>query len=183
MSIFIALLRGINVGKAKRVPMAELRTLLGELGYSAITTILNSGNVVFNADSGTTAQHAGAIAAAIVARMNIEVPVIVKSATELVAIVAENPLAGNAADHSRLLVAFAQDDKALDMLAAITPLVLPPEQFVLGKHAAYLDCVSGILESKAGDALLGKIGRSANATTRNWATVLKLHALAAGPAL
>jgi uncharacterized protein (DUF1697 family) len=181
MSIFIALLRGINVGKAKRVPMAELRTLLGELGYSNITTILNSGNVVFNADSGTTAQHAGAIAAAIAAKLNVEVPVIVKSAKELAAIV--TPLAGNAADHSRLLVAFAQDDKALDLLAAITPLVLPPEQFVLGKHAAYLDCVSGILESKAGDALLGKIGRSANATTRNWATVLKLQALAAGPAL
>ncbi len=178
MSQFIALLRGINVGRAKRVPMAELRTLLGELGYSAVTTILNSGNVVFDASIGTPAQHAGAIAAAIAAQMNVDVPVIVKSAKELAAIVAENPLAGNAADHSRLLVAFAQDDKALATLDAITALVLPPEQFVLGNHAAYLDCVSGILESKAGDALLGKIGKAANATTRNWATVLKLYALA-----
>lgn len=178
MSQFIALLRGINVGRAKRVPMAELRTLLGELGYTNVTTILNSGNVVFDASNGTPAQHAGAIAAAIAAQMNVDVPVIVKSAKELAAIVAANPLSGNAADHSRLLVAFAQDDKALAALDAITPLVLPPEQFALGKHAAYLDCVSGILESKAGDALLGKIGKAANATTRNWATVLKLHALA-----
>jgi uncharacterized protein (DUF1697 family) len=43
------------------------------------------------------------------------------------------------------------------------------------KHAAYLHCASGIVESKAGEALLGKAGTSA--TTRNWATTLKLYAL------
>jgi uncharacterized protein (DUF1697 family) len=74
------------------------------------------------------------------------------------------------------LVAFVQDLKALTGLAAVEPLVVPPEQFVVGKHAAYLLCAAGILESKAGEALLGKAGRSA--TTRNWATVLKLQALA-----
>ena len=47
---------------------------------------------------------------------------------------------------------------------------------MLGRHAAYLHCPAGILESRAGEALLGKLGRAA--TTRNWATVLKLHALA-----
>jgi uncharacterized protein (DUF1697 family) len=51
-----------------------------------------------------------------------------------------------------------------------------PEQFAAGKSAAYLLCAAGILESKAGAAFLGKAGKSA--TTRNWATVLKLHALA-----
>ena len=60
---------------------------------------------------------------------------------------------------------------------SIETLVMPPESFVLGKYAAYLYCANGILESKAGEALLGKLGRSA--TTRNRATTLKLHALAA----
>jgi uncharacterized protein (DUF1697 family) len=73
-------------------------------------------------------------------------------------------------------VAFVQDTKALTGLAAIEPLVVPPERFAMGKHAAYLLCAAGILESKAGVSLLGKGGKSA--TTRNWATVLKLHALA-----
>ena len=54
--------------------------------------------------------------------------------------------------------------------------MVPPEQFAVGKNAAYLLCAKGILENKAGEALLGKAGKSA--TTRNWATVVKLQALA-----
>ncbi len=176
MPTFAILLRGINVGEAKRVPMAELRALLAGLGYTGVATVLNSGNAVFQAAQGTPAQHATAIAAAISAKLGFEVPVIVKSAKELAAIVSENPLAAKAADPSRLLVAFTQDTKALSGLAAIGSLLIPPEQFELGKHAAYLHCVGGILQSTAGKALLGKAGRSA--TTRNWATVLKLQALA-----
>ena len=103
----------------------------------------------------------------------------VKSAKELAAIVAENMLASAAVDPSRLLVAFVQDGKALSNLAAVAALVSPPEQFLIGKNAAYLLCPSGILESKAWEGLLGKAGKSA--TTRNWTTVLKLHALADEP--
>jgi uncharacterized protein (DUF1697 family) len=57
---------------------------------------------------------------------------------------------------------------------------VPPERFAIGKKAAYLLCAAGILESKAGEALLGKTGKLATATSRNWATVLKLQALARG---
>lgn len=64
MPKFVALLRGVNVGRAKRVPMAELRSLLGELGYTSVATLLNSGNAVFHAPKGTSAQHAADIAAA-----------------------------------------------------------------------------------------------------------------------
>jgi uncharacterized protein (DUF1697 family) len=176
MPTFVALLRGINVGKAKRVPMAELRALLAGQGFTGVATLLNSGNAVFRATRGTSAGHAAGIGTAISAKLKVEVPVIVKSAKELAAIVSGNPLAGKAQDHSRLLVAFVQDTKALSELEAIGRLVAPPEQFVVGRHAAYLDCVTGILESKAWKALLGQAGRSA--TTRNWATVLKLMALA-----
>ena len=176
MPTFVALLRGVNVGKAKRVPMAELRALLSGLGYTGVATLLNSGNAVFRAARGTPAKHSADIAAAISARLNIDVPVIVKSASELAAIVSENPVEAAADEHSRYLVAFFQDTKALSGLAAIESLAVPPEQFAVGKNAAYLLCAAGILESKAGEALLGKAGKSA--TTRNWATVLKLQALA-----
>ena len=178
MPIFVALLRGINVGKAKRVPMAELRALLSGLGYTSVTTLLNSGNAIFYAATGTSAKHATDIAAAIAHQLKVEVPVIVKPATELAAIISENPIQAEASEHSRLLVAFVQGTKALSGLAAVESLVAPPEQFAVGKHAVYLLCPTGILESKAWEALLGKAGRSA--TTRNWATVLKLHALASG---
>jgi len=175
MQIFIALLRGINVGKAKRLPMADLRALLVKLGYTGVATLLNSGNAVFQAATGTPAKHAENIASAIATNLKLEVPVIVKSAKELQAVVAENRLALGAANHSHLLAIFAQHIKALSELGAVESLVVAPEQFALGKNAAYLHCTNGILNSKAGEALLGKSGKLV--TTRNWATVLKLQAL------
>ena len=178
MPTFIALLRGVNVGKAKRVPMAELRAVLDELGYTDVETLLNSGNAVFRAARGAPAGHATRIAAGIVERLGVEVPVIVLSAATLNAVVADNALAPVADDPSRLIVALVQDPASLADVAAIAPLVVPPERFLVSEHAAYLHCASGILESKAGAALLGKAGRSA--TTRNWATVLKLQAMAEG---
>ena len=176
MHTFVALLRGVNVGKAKRVSMAELRALLSGLGYTGVATLLNSGNAVFHTPGGTPAKHSADIAAAISRRLKMEVQVIVKSASELAAVISENPLKAKAEEHPRFLVAFVQDRKALSSLAVIGPLVVPPEKFSIGKNAAYLLCATGILQSKAWNALLGKAGRSA--TTRNWATVLKLQALA-----
>lgn len=170
MPAFIALLRGVNIGKAKRVPMAELCALLTGLGYTDVATLLNSGNAVFTARKGRSAKHATDISAAILTKLKIGVPVIVKSESELAAIVAENPVKAGDGDHSRLLVAFVQDANVLPSLAAIASLVVTPEKFAVGKHAAYLFCARGILESKAWEALLGK-----PVTTRNWATVLKLQ--------
>ncbi|MDP2680340.1 MAG: DUF1697 domain-containing protein [Rhodoferax sp.] len=177
MPKFVALLRGINVGKAKRIAMADLRALLTELGYTDVATLLNSGNAVFRATKGTQAKHAATIAAAISEQLKVEVPVIVKSAKELSAIVGENQLAEQANNHSHLLVVFAQDNAMLSGLGAVESLVVLPERFLVGKNAAYLHCAAGILESKAGRVLLGNAGRSV--TTRNWATILKLQALVA----
>jgi uncharacterized protein (DUF1697 family) len=86
MTTFIALLRGVNVGRAKRVPMSEFRTLLAGLGYTGVATLLNSGNAVFRATSGAGSQHATDIARAIARSLKVEVPVIVKSAKDLAAI-------------------------------------------------------------------------------------------------
>jgi uncharacterized protein (DUF1697 family) len=175
MPAFVVLLRGVNVGKANRVPMADLRVLLQGLGYTDVATLLNSGNAVFRAAKGTSARHAADIAAVVSTRLKVDVPVIVISAKDLAGIVAGNTLSRTVEDHSRLLVAFVQDPKVLSTLGAIVPLVGPREQVLIGKHAAYLHCANGILESRAAGALLGRMGKSV--TTRNWATVLKLQAL------
>lgn len=176
MQTFVALLRGINVGKANRIPMADLRALLVDLGYANVDTLLNSGNAVFRATQGSPTEHASAIGSAISSKLQLDVPVIVKSVQELATIIQDNPLDTQAADHSQLLVAFVQDNSTLQGLRTIEQLAAPTEQIAFGKHAAYLHCANGILESKAGKALVGKIGKAA--TTRNWATVLKLQALA-----
>jgi uncharacterized protein (DUF1697 family) len=175
MPQFVALLRGVNVGGNKRVPMADWRALLQALGCTQVSTLLNSGNAVFTSSGRSGAAHAAAIRKALLEQLGVDVPVVVKSQTELAAIVAGNVLAPAASDPSGLLVAFAPDAAALQSLAGLTTLVKAPEQFHLGPHAAYLNCASGILESAAGTALLGKLGKTV--TTRNWTTVLKLAAL------
>ncbi|UOV03201.1 DUF1697 domain-containing protein [Pseudoxanthomonas mexicana] len=177
MTTHIALLRGINVGKAKRIAMADLRALLEDLGYTDVATLLNSGNVVFKAGKCAPKTLAADISAAIATHLGIEVPAIVVSAKELALIVRENPFV-SADDPSRLLVAFVPEAATLSAMSAIEPHVVAPEQLHVGTHAAYLHCASGILESKAAEALLGKAGKAGKAaTTRNWATVQKLRAL------
>jgi uncharacterized protein (DUF1697 family) len=172
---FAALLRGVNVGRANRVPMAELRALLEALGYGDARTLLNSGNAVFSSATNAARVHATKIRSELFSRLSVDVPVIVKSEKDVAAIEAGNALAATATDASRLLVAFTPDARALQGLLPIASLVKFPEKFLVGVHAAYLWCPDGVLQSKAGAALLGKQGREA--TTRNWATVLRIGAL------
>ena len=175
MTAYVALLRGINVGKGNRLPMADLRALLSELGYTDVATLLNSGNAVFKAARGPSAKLGAQIADAIEARLGLRIAVVVKSAQEWQAVVEGNPLAIAAPDHSRLFAICAQDVAALQGLTHLVPLLVEPEAFHIGSHAAYLHCAGGVLESKAGAALMSKGGPTV--TTRNWATTLKLQGL------
>jgi uncharacterized protein (DUF1697 family) len=173
---FVALLRGVNVGKAKRVPMAAFRDLLGDLGYTHVATLLNSGNAVFRATGGAEEDHERRIEAALEAAVGVRAAVIVKTARVLAAIVDEDPLRIEQADASRSLVAFTRDRATLAAWARAEHLVVPPERFAIGAHAAYLVCPGGLLECEAAKALLGPA--KGDVTTRNWATTCKLRALA-----
>src|SRR5690349_1596646 len=103
MPRFIALLRGVNVGKAKRVPMADFRRLLQELGYNDVATLLNSGNAVFSAARATPASLAADISSSLLRRLKVEVPVVVKSARELARIIDECPIKAPESEHSQFL--------------------------------------------------------------------------------
>jgi uncharacterized protein (DUF1697 family) len=172
---FVVLLRGVNVGHGNRVPMAAFRELLSAQGFSEVRTLLNSGNAVVRSAARSATTHAKAIGNGLQETLGVGVVVVVKSSSEFLAAIAENPLAFPESHHSRFLTAFSQSEAATQGLSALLPMLEPPEQFHIGRHAAYLHCARGILESKAGSALLGKLGREV--TTRNWATVLKLKAL------
>lgn len=172
MPRFAAMLRGVNVGGANRVPMAAFRGLLGSLGYERVRTLLNSGNAVFGAPGRSPNVHAKRIHHELVERLGVDVPTLVKQAGAISLACVQNPFASLATDPSRLLVAFTPDAKSLRGLEPVGTLTRAPERFHLGPHAAYLWCARGILESRAAVALLGKPGQPV--TTRNWATVLKL---------
>ncbi|RZJ08338.1 MAG: DUF1697 domain-containing protein [Rubrivivax sp.] len=166
---YVALWRGINVGKAKRLAMADLKVLLTELGATNVSTLLNSGNAVFDAKKKL---DAGQIRSAVAAKLGVDALVLLKTADEWAPIAADQPIA-DAEDPSKLLVAIPADAAVLKTLTNFTPD--PGERFATTAHAAYLYCGNGILESKLGIALLKPLG--AACTTRNWGTVSKLDAL------
>ena len=172
---YVALFRGINVGKAKRIAMADLRVLLAKLGYTDVATLLNSGNAVFTSDTAPAGKHAERIRQAVLKKTGVDALVIVKSAKDVAGIIAGNELGAIAHDHSRLLVAMTNDGKSLAGVKALARAEWGDERIHVGKHAAYLWCANGILESKAATALLK--GLDGTGTTRNWATLNKIHAL------
>jgi uncharacterized protein (DUF1697 family) len=175
MTRFVALLRGINVGKAKRIAMADLRALLESLGYRNVRTLLNSGNAVFDGPDEPAAKHGQRIRSAVASRLGVDALAVVKSAEDMAAIVAGNGLSARTADASRLLVAVTNDPKCLAELALLAKTEWASEEMHVGKHAAYVWCPKGSLESKVAGALLK--GLADSCTTRNWATVEKIHAL------
>ncbi len=174
----VALLRGVNVGKAKRVAMADLRTMVADLGYRDVATLLNSGNVVFNG-RGTTAAAAKRIAEGLAATLGVTANVTVVTAAELNAVVAGNPLTEIATDPSRLLVAFCGQPADLALYGPLQAQDWTPDALAVGSQAAYLWCAGGILASRLAEAAGRALGD--RATTRNWATVMKLQVLATPP--
>ena len=172
----VALLRGVNVGRAKRIAMADLRKVLGDLGFSGVRTLLNSGNAVFDCPAGDAARSAVRIEEALVLKLGVPARVTVLDAQQLAEVVAANPLVDQAVDPSRLMVAVLSNPDDRSRLEPLAHQQWQPEAFALGQWAAYIWCVDGVLASRAA-AAMGKLLGDA-VTTRNWSTVTKLHALA-----
>ncbi len=171
---FAAFIRGINVGKGKRVAMADLRRAVAGLGYHGVETLLNSGNVVFRAEASEGEKAGARIEQAMVAELGVSARVLVVSAVELAAVLAANPLAEVANEPPRYLVAFLAPDADREKLEAIARQDWAPEAIALGANVAYLWCAMGIADSQLVEAF-NKAVRDA-ATTRNWATLEKIQA-------
>jgi uncharacterized protein (DUF1697 family) len=172
----VALLRGINVGKAKRISMAQLRSLVEELGFRDVRTLLNSGNIVFTAAG--RGDPAARIEKALAEKIGVSSRVTVLTGEEFATAVVENPLLEVADNHSRLLVGFLADAAEVETLNPLLEKEWTPEALAVGTRVAYLWCPAGVLESPLGDALNRALRD--RVTVRNWATVTKLLALVRG---
>jgi len=175
----IALFRGINVGRAKRIAMGELRTLFEGLGHRRVRTLLNSGNVLFQCARPNEAKLKLAIERALEQSHGFAAAVTVITAATLAAIVRDNPLQKVAVDPSRHFVAFAANPKSLVPLRALLAASWEPDVLSIGTQAAYLWCVAGALDSKLSQQFARCAGETV--TLRNWATVVKLLAAANAP--
>lgn len=174
---YAALLRGVNVGTAKRVSMAGLRTLVEGLGGTGVRTLLTSGNVVFDHARFSTRALADRIRAALSADLGVDAAVVVLEAADLEAIAAENPLAAPSVDAARLLVAVPARAGHLALLAPLARDSWGRERLAVGPRAAYLWCPGGVAASRLWKAVNQALG--GDVTSRNWDTVLKLRDLAA----
>jgi len=171
----VALLRGINVGRAKRVAMADLRALVEGLGYIDVRTLLNSGNVVFTIRGATRGEPGPRIEKAMESKLGIASRVTVLTAAEVAAIIEENPLLRVAKDHSRLLIAVLNDPSHRKRIEPFVKEKWTPDALGVGRRVAYMWCAGGSLQSRLAETV-GKTLRD-DVTTRNWATFLKLHAM------
>src|SRR4051812_47413589 len=115
----VALLRGINVGRAKRIAMADLRAMFAELGFTEVKTVLNSGNVVFASPQLGAAAAAALIEASLPQRLGVAARVTVLDAGAWAALVAGNPLAAKFDDHARVLAFTLPGERERALLAPL----------------------------------------------------------------
>ena len=176
--LYVALIRGINVGRAKRVAMADLRAMVEGLGYRNVRTLLNSGNVVFTGSRAAPETIASRIEKALERKIGVSARVIVLSAAELARIVEENSLVGIATNPSRLLVVVFGEVANRKLVEPLLKENWRPDGLALGGRAAYMWCPKAMLESRLPVAVGRVLGDAV--TTRNWATIMKLHGLTGG---
>lgn len=172
---YAALLRGINVGGSRKVPMADLRTLLADLGHDDVRTYLQSGQAVFSSGRGGEESLAGEIARAIEKRFGFAVDVIVRDHTYLRAIADACPFPAADLEPKQLHVTYFSEPVTPDRFAEIGQDAYLPEEFRLGDRALYLYAPDGLGRSKLAEHLSKpRINKGVIATTRNWNTVVKL---------
>lgn len=168
------LLRGVNVGRGNRIAMADLARIVAEAGATDVRTLLASGNAVC-----TTSSDADRLAAAVhdrlVAGLGLDVPVVARTAAEIDAVVAHDPLGSVATDPSRTLVVFLERAPSADAVAALEAVDRGDEVWELHGRELHLWLPVGIADSAVNKALMkGVLG--VVWTGRNWSTVRRIQA-------
>jgi uncharacterized protein (DUF1697 family) len=173
METYVALLRGVNVGQ-NTLKMERLRQLWSELGFQNVTTYVQSGNVVFEAE-GSPASWSSAIEPKLAGETRLPVTVLVRTPAELKSIIARNPfLKEKGIDRSKLHVTFLASAVGKDALKKLSAVNAGADQFRLSGQEVYLYCPNGYGRTKLSNNALEK-ALSVKATTRNWNTVNKLY--------
>ena len=181
MSARIALLRGINVGGNRTLPMADLRGALADAGFAEVRTYIQSGNVFVTGGPSTAAAVGELISQTITEVWGYDVPVVIREASVLPALLERSadlfPVV-DAERHDKLVhVAFLSDAPTADAIAAIDPERSPGDSVVVDGVHAHVHYGAGAGTSKlTGDYLERSLG--VRITMRNLTTVRKLIDLA-----
>ncbi|MFJ9592542.1 DUF1697 domain-containing protein [Streptomyces virginiae] len=172
---YAALLRGINVGGSKKVPMAELRSLLEGLGHGDVQTYLQSGNAVFSSATTDPVELARELETAIEGHFGFRVACLVVDGAYLRAVAEACPFPAAELEGKQLHATFFSEQPGAERFAALDAAAFLPEEYRLGDRVLYLYAPEGLGRSKLAEALARPaVVKGVDATTRNWNTVTKL---------
>ncbi len=175
MPIYIAMLRGINVGGNKRIKMDDLRKSFAGLGFEQVKTYIQSGNVVFKAGKASSVAMGRKIEASIVNDFGFSASVIVRTGAELGQTITANPfLTQRGIDHEKLHVTFLSDIPTTPALKKLAEFTVAPDQSQCVGKEIFLYLPNGFSASSLWkvpwEKALGVV-----TTTRNWKTVNAIH--------
>jgi len=175
---FISLLRGINVSGQKAIKMSDLKSLYQEIGFQNVVTYIQSGNVVFDAESTNSSSAKKKIQSAIESKYHFQVPVEIRTNHQISKIIEACPFDSIdlAENGTKVLLTFLSDSPLKKNIDELMKHVIGPDQLIINGKAVYLYCPNGYGKSKLSNNFLEK-RLGVDATTRNWKTVQKLYEL------
>ncbi|WP_431133797.1 DUF1697 domain-containing protein [Psychroserpens mesophilus] len=174
MTKYIVLLRGINVGGHKKVPMAELRELLSKSGFENVSTYIQSGNVILQSKEENSQNIEKTIQKAIKNYFEFDVPVIAKTRTQLQIIFDACPFSKEKKENSYFII-FNEIPKR-DLIDLVSSISFENEEFVIINDCLYYHSSKGYGQSKFNMNSFEK-KLNVKATSRNYKTMLKLIAI------
>lgn len=174
MRVGVGLVRGINVGPTTAVAMSDLAAAFEVCGFTAVRTLLRSGNVVFESARRFGAADASAVADALAARSGIASRVLLIGADEFRRVAQANPLLEVGDDLSKLVVTFLGEESAPAGLVPPEASAIAPEIVAVGERAVYQWCPLGVSKSRLTASFWKQLTPAA--TARNQRTVLRILA-------
>ena len=174
--IYVALLRGINVGGKNKLPMPDLVALCTEAGGSAVQTYIQSGNVIFQADAEAAATLPAKLSTLITERFGCRVPIVLRSASQLDAVVRSNPYLTQGVPEEALHVMFLAGLPSAAQAASLDSNRSAPDMFAVRGSEIYLYLPNGVKDTKLTNAYFDAKLATVS-TSRNWKTVTTLLAL------
>jgi uncharacterized protein (DUF1697 family) len=181
MTTYISFLRGINVGGAKKILMSDLRNIYEGLGFKKVTTYIQSGNVIFQAEDQLYDEEAAEMIGKALFRINgYEVPVLVRTAEKMQKTLINNPfIRDSTLDPEKMHVTFLAEMPQEKQLEKIRNYDYSPERFEIVGKDVFLYCPNGYGTSRLSNGFFeNKL--KVSSTTRNWRTVNTLVEIATG---
>ncbi len=179
MKRYISILRGINVGGRRKLLMTDLKQLYNRLGFSNVTTYIQSGNVVFdysNDPDNSTIENL--ISDAIRDEFDYDVPVIVRNLDEYRLLFDNNPFISELnPDINHLAITFLKSEPETEHINNFENIDFSPTKFKISGMEIYIYFKGKSMDSKLTHSIIENKLR-VKATTRNWKTTTKLFEIA-----